>query len=157
MKVIVVAALAIGLFTVGCDSNSKPSSTSPRSTVARVTVARPDCTTPSSRGAAANEIRGRATRGELWALVFGSLPLRTGEPTKFVWRMTGRGALHVALTAPDGSARRLLWGPIAHTAGSTFHRPGDEWGTGVRFDAAGCWRIHLARADTTGDVLVVVA
>lgn len=42
--------------------------------------------------------------------------------------------------------------PEAHAAGSSYHRPGDEWGTGFRFDASGCWHIHLARNDTTGDV-----
>jgi hypothetical protein len=50
----------------------------------------------------------------------------------------------------------LVFGPERHSA-SSYHRPGDEWGTGFRFETAGCWHIHLARTDTSGDVWLEVA
>jgi hypothetical protein len=50
----------------------------------------------------------------------------------------------------------LTFGPEAH-AESSFHRPGDEWGTGFSFDSAGCWRIHLERSVGSGDVWLAVA
>jgi hypothetical protein len=49
----------------------------------------------------------------------------------------------------------LIFGPEAHLA-SSYHRPGDEWGTGFEFDASGCWHIHLARRDASGDVWFTV-
>lgn len=69
-----------------------------------------------------------------------------------MWRMTGAGPLRVVLTAPDGRRRPLVFGPEAHRPGSSYHRPGDEWGTGFRFSSRGCWHIHLTRTDTSGDI-----
>ena len=37
-------------------------------------------------------------------------------------------------------------------SGSTYDRPGDEWGTGFLFDEPGCWHIHLQRTVRAGDV-----
>jgi len=65
--------------------------------------------------------------------------------------MTGTGPLHVTLTAPDGSRQPLVFGPEPHGE-SNYRRPGDEWGTGFRFNENGCWHIHLSRDDTSGDV-----
>jgi hypothetical protein len=90
------------------------------------------------------------------ALGPGHVPPRAGEQLKIVWRMTGSGPLRVAVVAPDGSARPLAFGPQRHTA-SSFRGPGDEWGTGLRFDTAGCWHIHLTRSDTSGDIWLDVA
>jgi hypothetical protein len=66
--------------------------------------------------------------------------------------MTGTGPLHVEFTAPNGTKRPLVFGPIAHSTGSSYHRPGDEWGTEFRFATSGCWHIRLTRNDTSGDV-----
>jgi hypothetical protein len=65
--------------------------------------------------------------------------------------MTGTGPLHIAFTAPNGRQKPLVFGPEAHSA-SSYHRPGDEWGTGFRFATHGCWHIHLARNVTSADV-----
>ena len=67
-----------------------------------------------------------------------------GSTTKMAVRMTGTGALEVHVIAPDGSQRPLDWGPDAH-GGSTFHRPGEEWGIGFSFDEPGCWQIAFER------------
>ena len=104
-------------------------------------------------GGAANEIRGVSRDAQLWGLALGPghVPPRTGDELKIVWRMTGTGPLRVSFTAPTGRAQPLLFGPDAHT-GSSYHRPGDEWGTGFRFTASGCWHMHFARDDTSADV-----
>ena len=65
--------------------------------------------------------------------------------------MTGAGPLRIAFTAADGKPHPLGFGPEPH-AGSTFRRPGDEWGPGLRFTTRGCWHVHLARDDTAVDV-----
>ena len=83
-------------------------------------------------------------------------PVRAGEELKIVWRMTGEGDLSVSYFAPDGRPGVLTFGPEAHS-GSSYQRPGDEWGTGFSFDAAGCWRIHLERSVGSGDVWLAIA
>jgi hypothetical protein len=75
---------------------------------------------------------------------------------KIVWRMTGTGPLSVTFRAPDGERHRLTFGPEQHGA-SSWDRPGDEWGTGFKFTSAGCWHIHLARTDASGDVWLDVS
>ena len=50
----------------------------------------------------------------------------------------------------------LTFGPEPH-GGSSYQRPGEEWGTGFSFDAAGCWRIHLERSVGSGDVWLAIA
>jgi hypothetical protein len=113
------------------------------------------CSTPSRFGAdsAPNEVHGTSANGQLWGLALGpgAVPPRAGDELKIVWRMTGVGPLRVVLTTPDGREQPLVFGPDAH-ASSTYRRPGDEWGTGLRFSTSGCWHIHLSRDDTSGDV-----
>jgi hypothetical protein len=94
-----------------------------------------------------------SSTAQLWGLALGpgEVPPRAGDELKIVWRMTGSGPLRIVFTAPDGRQRPLVFGPEAHSA-SSYHRPGDEWGTGFRFATHGCWHIHLARDDTSGDV-----
>ena len=117
------------------------------------------CTTPSSFGTdgTPNEVHGTSVHGEIWGLALGPghVPPRSGDELKIVWRMTGTGPLHVTLTAPDGKRRPLVFGPEAHRV-SNYHRPGDEWGTGFRFSAPGCWHISLTRTTTSGDVWLTV-
>ena len=118
------------------------------------------CATPSRFGVsgATNEVRGASADASVWGLALGPghIPPRAGDELKIVWRMTGTGPLRVTVAAPDGTPRSLVFGPEPHGA-SSFDRPGDEWGTGIRFDTAGCWRIHLARSDTSGDAWLDVA
>jgi hypothetical protein len=66
--------------------------------------------------------------------------------------MTGEGPLNVRFTGPDGKRHALAFGPTAHGTGSSYQRPGDEWGTGFRFTTSGCWHIRLTRTDDVGDV-----
>jgi len=104
------------------------------------------------------EVQGIGRDATIYGLVFLNHPgpVRAGEKLKIVWRMTGQGDLAVSYFAPDGRPGVLTFGPEPH-GGSTYQRPGDEWGTGFSFDAAGCWHIHLERSVGSGDVWLPVA
>jgi len=101
------------------------------------------------------EVQGSASPGiSLWGLT-GGQPLSAGAQIKIVWRMTGVGPLVVTPVAPDGHSRSLAWGPAYHLS-SSYHRPGQEWGTGFMFDQPGCWHIELSRTIGRGDVYLQV-
>ncbi len=141
------AAAALGcLLVVASCSSSLAGAAGPRS--AR-------CSTPSTFGTDGrpNEIHGTSVHGQLWGLALGPghIPPRSGDELKIVWRMTGTGPLHVSVTAPNGRRQPLVFGPEAHAV-SSYHRPGDEWGTGFRFSTPGCWHIKLTRNSTSGDI-----
>ena len=104
------------------------------------------------------EVQGIGRDATIYGLLFTSHPgpVRAGEDLKIVWRMTGQGGLSVSYFSPDGRPGVLTFGPEAH-GGSSYQRPGDEWGTGFSFDAAGCWRIHLERSVGSGDVWLAIA
>ncbi|MGP4026825.1 hypothetical protein [Actinomadura sp. 3N407] len=83
-------------------------------------------------------------------------PLRAGRELKIVWRVTGSEPLRATTTGPDGRDRPVLWGPERH-GGSSYHRPGDEWGVGYRLDEPGCWRLRLTRGTGSADAWLRVA
>lgn len=92
----------------------------------------------------------------LWALVFAPLPIKAGTETKIVWRMGGRGDFQIAAKTTDGTSARLTFGPEPH-GGSSWSIPNtDEWGTGMIFPTAGCWRVRAPRDVTRGDVYLLV-
>ena len=112
------------------------------------------------------ESRGTTTQGSLWALFFP--PTRTtwgpgpaifhgalGKDFKIVVRISGAGDLRISTESVDGQTLTPDWGPTAHS-GSTWTRPGNEWGIGFTFPTAGCWRLHVARAGAAGDVWIVL-
>ncbi len=161
------SALAIGVAVVSV-SCSGP--TSDRSAATTALASSPTLTAVTSAGSRAcdqtpiqssnqvPEVQGIGRDATIYGLLFLTHPgpLRAGEELKIVWRMTGRGSLSVSYFAPDGRPGVLTFGPEAHS-GSSYHRPGDEWGTGFSFDVAGCWRIHLERSVGSGDVWLAVA
>jgi hypothetical protein len=118
------------------------------------------CTSPTRFGisGAPNEVHAQSTGASVWGLALGpsGIPPRAGDEIKIVWRMTGIGPLTVTVTAPDGQNHPLVFGPDPHGT-SNYRRPGDEWGTGIRFTSPGCWHIHLARNHATGDAWLDVA
>ncbi|TDD08803.1 hypothetical protein E1292_10825 [Nonomuraea deserti] len=102
------------------------------------------------------EVQGTARDAELWGLLFvKKTPLHHGDEIKIVWRMTGEGPLRVKATLPDGAAAKLVWGPEQHD-GSTWRRPGQEWGTGFVFPKPGCWKVELTRTRGSGHVWLAV-
>ncbi|MEO3790963.1 hypothetical protein ABGB14_12150 [Nonomuraea sp. B10E15] len=102
------------------------------------------------------EVQGTAQDAELWGLLFvKKTPLHHGDEIKIVWRMTGEGPLRVKATLPGGAAATLVWGPEEH-GGSTWRRPGQEWGTGFVFPEPGCWKVELTRTRGSGHVWLAV-
>ena len=74
---------------------------------------------------------------------------------KIVWRVTGIGKLELTASGPTGQPAALLFGPEPH-GGSNFDAPGDEWGSGFRFPAPGCWTIRAARGTVHAKIVVSV-
>ncbi|MEV0198121.1 hypothetical protein [Nonomuraea sp. NPDC050691] len=101
------------------------------------------------------EVRGQGRGAEVWGLLFAPAPFERGREVKIVWRMTGEGPLTVTATLPDGTRARRTFGPEQH-GGSTWKRPGEEWGTGFVFPKPGCWRFDLTRTRGTGRVWLPV-
>jgi hypothetical protein len=84
-----------------------------------------------------------------------NLPPRAGDRVKIVWRMTGSGDLALSAFDPSGRLHKLDWGPEGHE-GSTYNRPGGEWGAGYHFTRSGCWHLRATRGDATADVWLEV-
>jgi hypothetical protein len=104
-----------------------------------------------------NEIVGVSDTVSLYGLVLRakSGSIRDGDVVKIVWRMTGKGPLQVLSRRPDGTIAELTFGPTPHE-GSSYDRPGDEWGTGFRFDQPGCWKLEFRRSIGQGVVRIHV-
>ncbi|WP_422773250.1 hypothetical protein ACN28C_10180 [Plantactinospora sp. WMMC1484] len=121
--------------------------------------ATPTASAPVERAEGPPEVQGVANAGNsLWGLLFprGGPELRAGRDEKIVWRMTGSGSFHIRATGPDGATVEPVWGPTAH-GGSSWSRPGDEWGTGWNFPTAGCWTVRASRSGgATGTVVLRV-
>ena len=102
------------------------------------------CPSSAAYGGELPEVSGVGNGVSLWALLFVAGEIPAGSEAKIVFRMTGTGDLSIRATGPHGAAVTPIWGPEAHT-GSTWDRPGDEWGTGWRFPTAGCWTVRASR------------
>jgi hypothetical protein len=116
---------------------------------------------PTARLGAPNEAlperQGAGDGATLWALFFPTEPVLTaGKEIKVAWRMTGSGGFAIRATGPDGRVAKPDWGPEPH-GGSTWHRPGDEWGTGWTFPVAGCWTVSVKRTSGSGYLVLRVA
>jgi len=102
------------------------------------------------------EIQGLSNTQTVWVLFFPyHFPVWSDEDLKIVWRMTGSGDFSLTAQHTDGTMIEPIWGPEAHS-GSSWRRPGDEWGTAFRFPKAGCWRILVKRGADTGQVDLLV-
>jgi hypothetical protein len=82
-------------------------------------------------------------------------PWRAGDLVKVVWRSTGTGDISVLAIGPGGREVLPVTGPTAH-AGSSWDRPGDEWGTSFRLDEPGDWQLTIRRGQATASVPVTV-
>jgi hypothetical protein len=152
-----VAAAVLALCVASC--SSAPVAVQPPASTATTSVDGGDCAsrTPVVVGPGVGpEVTGITRDAQLHGLLFSAGPVQVGDELKVVWRMTGSGPLEATAVAPDGATVPLAWGPEAH-GGSSYDRPGDEWGVGYRFTQPGCWQLHLARDDVRGDVWLEVA
>jgi hypothetical protein len=154
---LVVSALLL----VGCTASNKPAgrvvtpSGQPQPPAAAARLGAPNCRPASPTGPAAGigpgEVLGTGHGAELWALLFTTVPLPVGKRVKIAWRMTGSGPLRIAARNADGTPAKQWFAPERH-GGSSWHRPGDEWGTGFVLTKRGCWGFHLTRTEGAGDV-----
>jgi hypothetical protein len=164
-----MAAIAVLVVASSWTAGAVEGSTSPaptptvRSVTASPTtqaVGIPGCPHPPSLSHPSHrflvEVRGSAEHGKLWALIFQKPgdPVRAGKQVKIVWRMTGRGSL--SLVAVDGTGIQVGPDVIGAHGGSTWDRPGDEWGSLFTFPEPGCWDIHAERTSVAGDVWLAV-
>jgi hypothetical protein len=165
--------LAVVVGASACSSSSSERSTTPvraetPSAVGEAPTGRRATTSPSASplggcdaapfSGSTTEVLGVSANVSVYGLLFPTHegPIRQGDDLKIVWRMTGEGDLAVSYTTPDDQPRELVFGPERHDGG-TYDRPGDEWGTGFRFDQPGCWHIHLQRTVGARDVWLNVA
>jgi len=133
VKRLLAAVLLAAVALTGCTSNKAQPP--------------PTCAEP-----VANELQGT---GSLWALLFptNGMPVPTvGQEIKIVWKIGGTGDVTFAATGPDDSTTTPTWGPTGH-GGSTWERPGTEYGTGWVFPSAGCWTMRASRVDGTEGAL----
>ena len=159
-----LAGAAVSLLAISACTSSL-ASTSNRSPVAIATVepppgplGAPGCSPPSPSGSFPAEVYGTAANGTVWAWFQSDYPPRHGVEDKTVWRLGGEpatGEPELLLVGPGGAQGRLDWGPEAH-GGSTWNRPGAEFGTGLMFPASGCWDVNITLGKLHGDVYVVV-
>jgi hypothetical protein len=144
------AAVVLLACAAGCSGSPAPA-----------THATPACRTPSPITpwqAGFPLVEGHGIGVSLWGIVMTSKrgPARVREEIKIVWRMTGSGPLTLLTIAPDGRRAPLEWGPVVHDTGSTFDKPGGEWGAGYVFTTPGCWDLRAVRGSLHADVLLTV-
>ena len=158
----IAAVLALALGWACSPSETSPSKVSSLTTPTPETTIGPlgaaGCRPVSPSGAFSAEVYGTAKGGTVWAWFMEAYPPRAGIEDKTVWRLDGANAFGsptFTLVGPAGQPGRLSWGPEEHL-GSTWNRPGHEFGTGLLFPAVGCWEVHVAVGQLTGDVYVVV-
>ena len=98
-----------------------------------------------------------STTGSVWIWIESATgsSFRVGSLVKVVWRITGAGVPHAALSDPRGRDSKLAFGPDLHPA-STFRHPGDEYGTGFTPTAPGCWQLTMRRGGVSGSVSFLV-
>ncbi|HYJ70084.1 MAG TPA: hypothetical protein VEX15_20710 [Nocardioidaceae bacterium] len=88
------------------------------------------------------------------ALVALALVAVTGcsdEPAAEAPTPAARSSVTPGPVDPDGCRH----GPEAHID-SSWKRPGDEWGTGIRFADPGCWQVTVRRDRGAGSVWFTV-
>ncbi len=151
MRKRVVAVCLVASFASSCSGSSDTSTT---------TASTSDCDSATPIAVAEDggtEVQGVAQDATIYGLTLLTHvpPIHSGDEVKIVWRMTGEGDLAVTYESPEGNPAQLTFGPEPH-GGSSYARPGAEWGTGFLFDEPGCWHIHLQRTVGKGDVWVNV-
>jgi len=157
MKQLFVSMIILFLL-VACASTLVPAAdTSPK---AAPTATQPACQ-PSKILISKNkfpEIQGTMkSEGELWALLFFD-SAAANQDLKFVWRITTTGTgqdFHIEAKSENGKTTLPIWGPEFH-GGSTWNRPGEEWGTGFNFPEPGCWTITVTSGATIGEIYIDV-
>lgn len=89
---------------------------------------------------------GKATNQGLdaWVLAHRPPPWDVDQEVKVIWRVGGSGTASFVAVGEDGKQVAPSWGPNAHE-GSSFNRPGEEWGTAFALPTQGCWELRVSR------------
>lgn len=163
-----IAAILAAVGVASCGSPSAPSGPprppsiaggrpTPTMPVSLAPLGQVGCA-PASPVDKAFEVQGTIAGGlQLWGLLEpqNGLPVRSHSSVKIVWRMTGAGPLKLAAVGPASLDLLPDFGPEIHE-GSSWTRPGDEWGSSFTFPTSGCWDVQLTRGAVTGHVWLVV-
>jgi hypothetical protein len=154
MRLGTLAAAVVATALLGCGSREQNLSSSKSRRA--VTGPAASCDRPSpirNTTAGIPEVQGRGEGAQLWGLIMARrFPIVAGrDGVKIVWRMTGSGPLKLAAYDSRGGRLGLAWGPEPH-GGSTYQRPGDEWGSGFQFWRPGCYRLTARRTHGTAEV-----
>lgn len=154
MRKVSLAVVSILAVAAGCTSTKPPARSSPPATPTAAACAAAPTPTPAP-SFLLPEAQGVGRGVSLWALFFAEL--KRGQEIKIVWRMTGAGDLSMQATGPGGATASPVWGPRSH-GGSSWQRPGDEWGTGWVFPSAGCWIVRATRSVSgTAELALTIA
>jgi hypothetical protein len=142
LAAIIVAACTPGLPARRAAPTDSPPTTAPPHPGPTAAVCPP---TPSF-GASGNEsAQGAGTGMTVYVMLFPvTRVLRHGEELKIAWRITGTGSPVFSARSRRSGTIAPSWGPEVH-GGSNWNAPGDEYGTGWIFPAAGCWTITVRR------------
>ena len=154
-------AIALTMTSLSACTSTGPEATrvSPSPTDSVGPLGAPGCSPVSPSGDFSAEIYGTAVNGTVWAWFMAGYPPASGVEDKTVWRVDAPGAVGspvFLLIGPAGKAGRLSWGPDEHS-GSSWDRPGREFGTGLVFTSSGCWDARVTLGKLTGDVYIEVA
>jgi hypothetical protein len=159
LSALLLAACSSGTSTPASRTIQKPTQ-APSPTITETTaLGQKDCdpASPIDDSSGIPEVQGTATHAQLWALLMSTtgVPPQAKSLVKIVWRMTGSGDFNIVALGPDNMKAQPSQGPILHT-GSSWNRPGDEWGSAFTFPVAGCWDLHATRDNASGDVWLQV-
>ena len=153
------------LFASACTTTPDPSA--PVSSLPQPSQAAPTGPLPSTGCPASAKLenhpgeglpiqQGKASGATLYAMFFpDDGEVTTSGENKIIWRMTGTGAFSIEATGPEGRAVKPVW--TEPHGGSSFRRPGEEWGTGWKFPVGGCWTFKATRTGASGELTVRVA
>jgi hypothetical protein len=133
----------------------------PRASASAASAQEPLCTNPTPIELAGGmpQMTGVATGGTMIVLPPTATSVDGGAPTKFVFRLSGHGPIQLWAVGPGG--RRITPRDVRDHGAFSFNPSStssvfEEWGSGWAFPTAGCWDIHAARDDVSGDVLMSV-
>ena len=159
MRNLISACVLVAVMALACTPSQGSPSSKSSATSQPSGLGASGCQPVSPTRAFTGEVQGTATGGTVWAWFMQSYPPQAGVEDKTVFRLNGPGITGpptFTLVGPAGASGSLNWGPEGHL-GSTWNRPGNEYGTGLLFPVPGCWDVHVSVGDVTGDVYVVVA
>lgn len=120
----------------------------------------PGCLPPSPldpSNAGIPEAPGTTPARDLWALFLGGIPVVTNNENKIALRIGDhfQEPPHVVGIGPSGQHLPPI--SFDEHGGSSWNRPGVEWGAVFIFPVKGCWDIHVTGGTTVGDVWIVVS